>query len=89
MHWATVSEVVMAVIVVMGAITATIAWFFRRGKQEGNLASSVEKHAEATTELAAQVGGLRDTLQAHGETLTEHHWRLKALEERKVEVRVS
>ena len=75
-----VAAVIAAVIAVIGGLAGFVAWFYRRGRNEQSLASSVERHAEATGMLAAQVGGLRDTLEAHGNTLTEHHWRLSALE---------
>jgi hypothetical protein len=64
----------------LGVIGTAVAWFYKRGKSEQSLSSSVEKHAEATVLLAAQVGGLRDTLEDHGNLLIEHHWRIKALE---------
>ena len=83
-----IATIVTAVIIALGAIVGVIAWFYRRGRSEQSLSSSVEKHAEATELLAAQVGGLRDTLEVHGNTLTEHHWRLKALEDSGVKVTV-
>jgi hypothetical protein len=76
----TVAAVVIATLALLSAIAATVAWFYRRGQGEQTLSSSVDRNSEATELLAAQVGGLRDTLEAHGTTLTEHHWRLKALE---------
>ena len=81
MNTATIAAVVMATLMLVGAILGMISWFYRRGKSEQSLSGSVEKHAEATELLAAQVGGLRDTLQVHGETLVEHHWRIRALEQ--------
>ena len=84
----TIGTVVMAALLLMGGIAGTIAWFYRRGKDEQSLSDSVKQQAVATNRntaatelLAAQVGGLRDTLESHGNTLVEHHWRLKALEE--------
>jgi hypothetical protein len=79
----TAAVIAGAITAILGAILGIIAWFYRRGKSEQSLSSSVEKHAEATELLAAQVGGLRDTLEDHGNRLVEHHWRLKALEESK------
>lgn len=79
----TLAAVAGAVLAAMGSIGGILAWFYRRGRGEQRLSTSVDRNTEATTELAAQVGGLRDTLEAHGNTLTEHHWRLKALEEAK------
>lgn len=83
----TIAAVVIAVLAVLSTIGGLVAWLYRRGRQEQSLASSVERQADATNRntvatemLAAQVGGLRDTLEAHGNTLTEHHWRLRALE---------
>lgn len=77
---ATVAAVAGGAVAFLTAIAAGIAWFYKRGKAEQSLSGSVERHAEATVLLAAQVGGLRDTLEAHGNTLVEHHWRIKALE---------
>lgn len=76
----TVAAVAGSTLAFLGAIGGAIAWFYRRGKLEQSLSGSVERHAEATEMLAAQVGGLRDTLEEHGNLLVEHHWRLKALE---------
>ncbi len=76
----TVAVVAASTVAFLGTIAAAIAWFYRRGRLEQSLSGSVERHAEATEMLAAQVGGLRDTLEEHGNLLVEHHWRLKALE---------
>jgi hypothetical protein len=77
---ATIAAVTAAALTFAGLAVAFVAWFYRRGRNEQSLAGSVERHAEATGMLAAQVGGLRDTLEAHGNQLTEHHWRIRALE---------
>jgi hypothetical protein len=89
----TIGTVVLAVLAFLAATGGGVAWFYRRGRDEQSLASSVARQAEATelntrvTEmLAAQVGGL---LEAHGNQLTEHHWRLKALEDRRLEVKIT
>lgn len=96
MSASTVAAFIAAAAVFLSLIGAIAAWLYRRGKDEQSLSSSVEKQAEATNRntvatelLAAQVGGLRDTIETHGNTLTEHHWRLKALESRTVEVKVN
>lgn len=84
-----IAEIAAAVFAVLGGLAGIIAWFYRRGKQEQALANSVDRNTEATTELAAQVGGLRVTLEAHSVTLMEHHFRLNALEkEREAKVAV-
>ena len=82
----TVATIVMATVAILGVIGAGIAWFYRRGRDEQALSSSVDKNTDATNLLAAQVGGLRDILETHTVTLTEHHFRLKALEDREVKV---
>jgi hypothetical protein len=84
----TVAAIAGATTAFLGGGLGVIAWFYRRGKSEQSLSSSVEKHAEATELLAAQVGGLRDTLEDHGNKLVEHHWRLKALEDSGLKVTV-
>lgn len=78
-----IAEIAAAILTSLGALAALIAWFYKRGRQEEVLAGSVDRNTDATNLLAAQVGGLRDTLEAHAITLTEHHFRLKALEEHK------
>lgn len=83
-----IAEIAAAVLTVLAGLVGLIAWFYRRGRQEQALASSVDRNTEATNNLAAQVGGLRDTLESHSQVLTEHHFRLKALEEREVRVTV-
>lgn len=81
MDAAQISTVVVTGLAVLGTMGGVTAWFYRRGQQEQSLASSVERHADATEMLAEQVGGLRKTLESHDKMLTEHHWRLKALED--------
>lgn len=76
----TVAAVVLAVVAALTAIAGIVAWIYKRGRGEQTLAGSVDRNSEATELLANQVGGLRDTLESHGNVLTEHHWRLKALE---------
>lgn len=95
MDASTIATVVIGVLAVLGAFGAILAWFYRRGQQEQSLAGSVkelsasgDRQAQAMETLAAQVGGLRVSLETHSETLVEHHWRLKALEDRKVEIKV-
>ena len=82
-----IGVVIGAAVAALTALAAAGHWFYKRGRDEQSLSSSIDRQAvatskntEATEMLAAQVGGLRDTLEAHGNTLTEHHWRLKALE---------
>jgi hypothetical protein len=72
-----------------------VAWIDRRGDNRRGLSDQIaglqetgDRQAAATTELAAQVGGLRVTLEDHGNRLTEHHWRLKALEDTSLKVTV-
>jgi hypothetical protein len=84
----TIAAVAGATLAFLGAIGGAVHWFYRRGRIEQSLSGSVERHAEATVLLAAQVGGLRDTLEDHGNLLVEHHWRLKALEDTSVKVTV-
>lgn len=74
--------VITASIAVICCLAGVIAWFYRRGRSEQALSNSVDRNTEATNLLAAQVGGLRDILQVHDHTLTEHHYRIKALEDR-------
>jgi sensor domain CHASE-containing protein len=83
----TAATVIAACVVFLTLVGAVAAWLYRRGRDEQSLSSSVDKQADATNRntvatemLAAQVGGLRDTLERHGNTLVEHDWRLKALE---------
>lgn len=90
-----IATVAMGVLTVIGAIIGIIAWFYKRGRMEQAIAGSIDRQAEATNrntsatnELAAQVGGLRVTLESHSQVLTEHHFRLKALEDREVRVTV-
>ena len=83
MNAATIATVALAAISFLSLVAGGAAWLYRRGKDEQSLASSVDRHAAATEDLAGQVGGLRVTLEAHGATLTEHHFRLKALEDAK------
>ncbi len=85
-----IAEIAAAVFAVLAGLAGVIAWFYRRGRQEQSLADSIDRQAEATTrntdatvELAAQVGGLRETLLGQAQTLTEHHCRIKALEDAK------
>jgi hypothetical protein len=85
---ATVATVVIATLTFLGIIGGVANWLYRRGGNERDLSESITRNTAATTELAAQVGGLRTTLEAHGNTLTEHHWRLKALEDTSVKVTV-
>jgi membrane protein implicated in regulation of membrane protease activity len=80
MDLATVATVIAATLAGLATVVGVIAWFYRRGRSEQSLSNSVERHAEATEMLAGQVGGLRDTLEEHGNLLVEHHWRLRALE---------
>lgn len=91
----TVATVAGSIVTVLTVLGITIRWFYHRGRNEEAIASSIDRQADATTrntaatvELAAQVGGLRDTLQNHSQTLTEHHFRLKALEDREVKVTI-
>lgn len=96
MNAATISAVIMGAVMLITFIGAMARWLYRRGQEEQSLTSSIDRldqtgnrQARAAEELAAQVGGLRVTLEKHGETLVEHHWRLHALENRTVEVKVS
>jgi hypothetical protein len=89
---ATVGGTIIALVSVVGVILRSV---YKRGRNEEVIASSIDRQAEATgrntaatVELAAQVGGLKDILLSHGQTLTEHHFRLKALEDREVRVTV-
>jgi hypothetical protein len=75
----TIATVALAIVGVLGLIGAAITWIFK-------LSSSLNRNTEATEDLAAQVGGLRVTLESHTQILTEHHFRLKALEDREVKV---
>jgi len=91
----TIATVGLFIIAAAGLIAGGIAWLYRRGRQEQSLTSSIDRldltgnrQAKAAEELAAQVGGLRDVIEKHSETLVEHHWRIKALEGRTVEVKV-
>jgi hypothetical protein len=95
MNAATISAVVVGALMLITFIGGLLRWFYKRGRDEQSLTSSIDRldqtgnrQAKAAEELAAQVGGLRDTLEKHSETLVEHHWRLKALEGRTVEVKV-
>lgn len=83
-----VETVIATVLAGLGCLGGMLAWFYKRGRQEQALANSVDKNTEATNLLAAQVGGLRETLETHSQVLTEHHFRLKALEDREVKVTV-
>jgi hypothetical protein len=80
MNAATIATVLMAILGTLSIAGAGAAWLYRRGKDEQALSNSVERHAIATEDLAGQVSGLRTTLEGHSVTLTEHHFRLKALE---------
>jgi hypothetical protein len=89
---ATVGGTIIALVSIVGVILRSV---YKRGRNEEAIASSIDRQAEATgrntaatVELAAQVGGLKDILLSHGQTLTEHHFRLKALEDREVRVTV-
>jgi phage shock protein A len=86
---AAISTVVIAALALLAAGGSSLAWFYRRGQAEQSLANSVAQHAQATTELAAQVGGLRKTLEDHGQQLTDHHYRIKALETRRLQVQIT
>lgn len=91
----TIATVAGSIVAILGIAWGILRSVYKRGRNEQAIASSIDKQAEATTrntaatvELAAQVGGLRSILQDHGQTLTEHHFRLKALEDREVRVTV-
>lgn len=91
----TIATVAGTIIAFLGVLWAVARFLYKRGRNEEAIASSIDRQAEATgrntaatVELAAQVGGLKDILLSHGQTLTEHHFRLKALEEREVRVTV-
>lgn len=91
----TIAAIVVAVISVLGLAGTGVAWLYKRGRTEQSLSDSVDRQAEATNRntaatelLAGQVGGLRDTLEEHGNLLVEHHWRLNALENQKMKVTV-
>jgi hypothetical protein len=78
-----VEVLITTIVAVAGFLSGAAAWFYRRGRAEQVLSSSIERNSDATEDLAAQVGGLRTTLESHTQILTEHHFRLKALEEKK------
>ena len=78
MNAGTIATVVIAVLGVIAAAGGAIAWFYKRGRQEQSLANSVERHAEATSELATQVGKLSDKLEGHSSQLVDHEYRLRA-----------
>lgn len=89
----TIATVAGSVVAVLGIFWGVLRSVYKRGRNEEAIASSIDRQAdattrntEATTELAAQVGGLRVTLESHSQVLTEHHFRLKALEDQKVQV---
>jgi len=89
----TIATVAGTIIALLGILWAIVRSIYKRGRNEEAIASSIDRQAEATTrnteattELAAQVGGLRVTLESHSQVLTEHHFRLKALEDREVKV---
>jgi len=91
----TIAAVAGTIIALLGILWAIVRSIYKRGRSEEAIASSIDRQAEATTrnteattELAAQVGGLRVTLESHSQVLTEHHFRLKALEDREVRVTV-
>ena len=95
MDLATISAVVMGALMLITFIGASARWLYKRGREEQSLTSSINRldetgnrQAKAAEELAAQVGGLRDTIEKHSETLVEHHWSIKALESKTVEVKV-
>jgi hypothetical protein len=79
---------ITATVAVTGLLASAFAWIYKRGRSEQVLSSSIDRNSEATENLAAQVGGLRIILESHTQTLTEHHFRLKALEDREVKVTI-
>jgi hypothetical protein len=92
---ATISTVIIAFLALIAAIGGGMRWLYRRGRDEQTLSGSIEKQAEATdrntaatADLAGQVGGLRKTLEDHGNRLIEHHYRIKALEDGGIKVSI-
>jgi hypothetical protein len=92
---ATISTVIMGGLMLIAAIAGIGRALYKRGREEQSLTSSIDRldqtgqrQADAANELAGQVGALRVTIERHSETLVEHHWRLRALEDRTVEVKV-
>ena len=92
----TIATAAGTIIALLALLWAIVRFIYKRGRDEQSIANSIDKQAEATNrntsatnELAAQVGGLRVTLESHSQVLTEHHFRLKALEEKEREVRVT
>lgn len=90
-----IAAVAGSAVAVLGIFWGVLRFAYKRGRSEQTIASSIDKQAEATTrntaatvELASQVGGLRVTLESHSQLLTEHHFRLKALEDREIRVTV-
>jgi hypothetical protein len=84
----TVAAIVLAVVASVGALATILRWFYQRGRGEEKLMLSMDRLTEtgnrqavAVDNLAGQVSGLRTSLEKHSERLTEHHWRLAALEQ--------
>lgn len=78
MNAGTLSAVVIATLAILAAAGGGMSWLYRRGRDEQSLSNSVEQHARATGELAAQVGKLSDKLESHGSQLVDHEYRLRA-----------
>jgi hypothetical protein len=91
----TISAVLTVGLLLIAAIAGAGRALYKRGKEEQSLTSSIDRldqtgqrQADAAVELAGQVGALRVTLERHSETLVEHHWRLRALEDKTAEAGV-
>jgi hypothetical protein len=89
----TIATVAGSVVAVLGVLGVTVRWIDRRGRDQQSLTDSIQglketgdRQARAMEGLGAQVGGLAAEVSGLNVTLTEHHFRLKALEDREVRV---